>query len=286
MIKNNINSASIRNNYLFSCYKDVELIKPGNVNETSPHKDMNADHFKKSAKLSVNSICNENLSLGDRIYKSIQDTKSKIEINTNLGIVLLCSPLIHSMQNHKGIDFESALSHTVKNSSVDDTKKICRAISMANPGGLGQRPSMDVHDDPNVSLLTIMEYASKYDRIAYQYSHNFVDILEFIVPSILEHMKSDKSLDFALTLVFLEIVASIPDSHISRKYGEKIAKKTSNQAYDLLKIIGKGYSQEKAYPEIVKLDDKYKKNRLNPGTSADLLVAGLFVYKCFYDSKA
>ena len=65
-----------------------------------------------------------------------------------------------------------------------------------------------------------------------------------------------------------------------------VAKKTSNQAYDLLKIIGKGYSQEKAYPEIVKLDDKYKKNRLNPGTSADLLVAGLFVYKCFYDSKA
>ena len=190
------------------------------------------------------------------------------------------------MQIHKGIDFESALSHTVKNSSVDDTKKICRAISMANPGGLGQRPSMDVHDDPDVSLLNIMEYASKYDRIAYQYSHNFVDILEFIVPSILEHMKSDKSLDFALTLVFLEIVASIPDSHISRKYGEKIAKKTSNQAYDLLKIIGKGYSQEKAYPEIVKLDDKYKKNRLNPGTSADLLVAGLFVYKCFYDSKA
>ena len=118
MIKNNINTASIRNNYLFSCYKDVELIKPGNVNEISPHKDMNADHFKRSAELSVNSICNENLSLGDRIYKSIQDTKSKIEINTNLGIVLLCSPLIHSMQNHKGIDFESALSHTVKNLSL------------------------------------------------------------------------------------------------------------------------------------------------------------------------
>ena len=77
---------------------------------------------------------------------------------------------------------------------------------MANPGGLGQRPSMDVHDDPNVSLLNIMEYASKYDRIAYQYSHNFVDILEFIVPSILEHMKSDKSLDFALTLVFLRLL--------------------------------------------------------------------------------
>ena len=81
-------------------------------------------------------------------------------------------------------------------------------------------------------------------------------------------------------------VSALSVLRISPGLGEKIAKKTSNQAYDLLKIIGKGYSQEKAYPEIVKLDDKYKKNRLNPGTSADLLVAGLFVYKCFYDSKA
>ena len=100
MTMKSINTNSIRNNYLFSCYKDVELIKPGNVFETSPHNDMNAEHFKMSAELSVGSICNENFSLGDRIYKSIQDTKSKIEINTNLGIVLLCSPLIHSMQNH------------------------------------------------------------------------------------------------------------------------------------------------------------------------------------------
>ncbi|GIS45904.1 MAG: hypothetical protein Ct9H90mP18_02360 [Gammaproteobacteria bacterium] len=101
---------------------------------------------------------------------------------------------------------------------------------MANPGGLGQRPSMDVHDDPNVSLLNIMEYASKYDRIAYQYSHNFGIYLSLLSRDS-RALKSDKSLDFALTLVFLEIVASIPDSHISRKYGEKIAKKTSNQAF-------------------------------------------------------
>ena len=28
--------------YLFSCHKDIELIKPGNVNLVSPHKDTNA----------------------------------------------------------------------------------------------------------------------------------------------------------------------------------------------------------------------------------------------------
>ena len=72
MTMKSINTNSIRNNYLFSCYKDVELIKPGNVFETSPHNDMNAEHFKMSAELSVGSICNENFSLGDRIYKSIQ----------------------------------------------------------------------------------------------------------------------------------------------------------------------------------------------------------------------
>ncbi|GIS45903.1 MAG: hypothetical protein Ct9H90mP18_02350 [Gammaproteobacteria bacterium] len=46
---------------------------------------MNADHFKRSAKLSVNSICNENLSLGDRIYKSIRIQSQKLKLIRILG---------------------------------------------------------------------------------------------------------------------------------------------------------------------------------------------------------
>ena len=38
-------SKNIQSAYLFSCHKDIELIKPGNVNIISPHKDTNAKDY-------------------------------------------------------------------------------------------------------------------------------------------------------------------------------------------------------------------------------------------------
>ena len=105
--------------------------------------------------------------------------------------------------------------------------------------------------------------------------------MDFILPKIDEYQKRGEKLDFTLSLIFLEILAEIPDSHIARKFGEKIAKKTSNQANDLLKILKRDSSRENAMNYIADLDYDYKKKGINPGTTADLLVAGLMVYKIF-----
>ena len=231
-------------------------------------------------------MCSNELTLGDRTYLSVSHTRAKINVNTNLGIILLCCPIIHSIINYNQLELCDAIKSSLEDSSSNDTRKICKSISIVMPGGLGTSEKMDVNSNPDVSILEIMKYSSNYDRIAYQYANNFDDIFNFIVPLIIRRVESLKSLDFALSMVFLEVLASIPDSHISRKFGHKIAKKTSNQANDLLKIIDRDLSQDKAYIKILQLDDEYKKKGLNPGTSADLLVASLFVYKHFYDYTA
>ena len=81
--------------------------------------------------------------------------------------------------------------------------------------------------------------------------------------------------------MFIEILAKIPDSHISRKFGDKIAKKTSNNASDLLKILDRENSPDYIANELNNLDYEYKKKGINPGTTADLLVASLMIFNIF-----
>ena len=57
----------------------------------------------------------------------------------------------------------------------------------------------------------------------------------------------------------MEILSRIPDSHISRKFGDKIAKKTSNNASDLLKILDREYSPDYLADRLNNLDYEYKK---------------------------
>ena len=87
----------------------------------------------------------------------------------------------------------------------------------------------------------------------------------------------NENTDFLLSLVFLEILCEIPDTHISRKFNEKIAKKTSNEARDLIKIINTERSRKKAISRICQLDYEYKNKGINPGTTADLLLSGVMI---------
>ena len=83
-------------------------------------------------------------------------------------------------------------------------------------------------------------------------------------------------------MTFLEVLSNMPDSHIERKFGHKIAKKTSNQANDLLKIlVTERINQDSLNNRLRELDYEYKKQGINPGTTADLLVAGLMIKKIF-----
>ena len=126
-----------------------------------------------------------------------------------------------------------------------------------------------------------MSYSAQYDRISYQYYNNFEDILDFILPNLDKNMIKYESTDISISITFLEILSKIPDSHISRKLGEEIAKKTSNHVNDLLKIQDKDCSEDYLVKQLSDLDYEYKKKGINPGTTADLLVASLMIHRIF-----
>ena len=269
----------LKSAYLFSCKKDIELIKPGNVNLLSSHKDTNAQDYLDSAILSSKELFNQNYSLGKRILESVNVTRSKVNVNTNLGIILLCAPVIQSYIDFNNLDLREGIKKTLSATSIKDTHDLCAAINISSPGGLGNSDMYDTASYPNASIKQIMDYSQEYDRISYQYSHNFSDIFDFIIPKLEFLNQRYESLDISLSLLFIEILAKIPDSHISRKFGDKIAKKTSNNAHDLLKILDREYDPDYLAKALNNLDYEYKKKGINPGTTADLLVASLMIYK-------
>lgn len=269
----------LKSAYLFSCKKDIELIKPGNVNLLSSHKDTKAQDYLDSAILSSKELFNQNYSLGKRILESVNVTRSQVNVNTNLGIILLCAPVIQSYIDFNNLDLRQGIKKTLSTSSIKDTHDLCAAINISSPGGLGDSDMYDTASYPNASIKQIMDYSQEYDRISYQYSHNFSDIFDFIIPKLEFLNQRYESLDISLSLLFIEILAKIPDSHISRKFGDKIAKKTSNNAHDLLKILDREHDPDYLAKALNNLDYEYKKKGINPGTTADLLVASLMIYK-------
>ena len=279
--KEKYNLDNLQNAYLFACRKDIELIKPGNVNIKSPHSDTNAEDYLESSLLSSKELFKPDYSLGERILNSIKITRSKIKTNTNLGIILLCAPIIHACIYFNNLTMREGIKKTLSTSTVKDTQDLCMAINISAPGGLGTREIYDTASKPTVNILEIMNHSASYDRISYQYSHDYSDIFDFIIPRLVFLNKKHNSLDISLSLMFMEILAKIPDSHISRKFDDKIAKKTSNNASDLLKILDREYSPDYLADRLNNLDYEYKKKGINPGTTADLLVASLMIYKIF-----
>ena len=263
--------------YLYACSKDVEVIKPGNVNIDYSHIDTSAYDFLRSAHDSCRSLFKKNFTLGERIYHSVIDSRKNTDVNTNLGIIILTAPIVHSLIHSTKNTFRSSLKDVIKKSRLSDTELLCKAINFVNPGGLGEKDDMNTHSLPRVTLGEIMDKSAYYDRLSYQYSTGYSDILDFVVPRIVEHKKNIENTDFLLSLVFLEILCEIPDTHISRKFNEKIAKKTSNEACDLIKIINTERSRKKAISRICQLDYEYKNKGINPGTTADLLLSGVMI---------
>ena len=271
----------IENSYLHACNLDINCIKPGNVNIHTSHIDTTSEDFITSYTVTSKIIASPKMSLGERIENSIIATKNNVKTNTNLGIILLCSLFSQSLSLKKDINLNEAIRDVVLNCKKKDLSKICNAITIANPGGLGTHEKFDVRSDIKITLSELMLVSSEYDQISRQYSLFFQDIFDFIIPNLHKSLSMISDLKLAISYTFLKTLAKYPDSHISRKYGDKIAKKTSNEAHDLLKILDGDTRHESWGTNLMSLDKHFKMTRVNPGATADLLVVSMMIYDYF-----
>ena len=260
---------------------ELEALKPGNIHIFADGHGMTVQDFIASAEAASEVIAQPNLALGERILQSVQATQNAVKMNTNLGTILLCAPIIHAVIHAKlhqnSIGLQANIHAVLGASTIEDAEACFEAIRLANPAGLGDSELHDVHAPADCTLLVAMQQAATRDMVAAQYAKNFINIFDGLAVYQKALTKWQRPA-WAATAVHLHYMTYFLDSHIARKYGETIANLVKNEAASHLEAFLKAYNPKNYQSELITFDAALKKRGLNPGTSADLTVATLLLH--------
>jgi len=264
----------------FVCDTEIKSLKPGNVHRYSEGHGMNLKDFLKSSLIISKCLTKNNLDLGKKILISVNEIQNKIKKNTNLGIILMLSPIATIVQEEGVISKEELLKKIkslIKKQNIKNSIPIFKAISLTSPGGLGFSKKYDVNEPPNTNLYKAMEFAKKKDLIARQYCNGFEDIYKIGIPAYKKFYNKWGKVDWALTGVYLTFLKKFNDSHIVRNKGNKIATSIKKEAKKYYFFLKRNKNLTKIKKKLLIFDKKLKSKRINPGTTADLTVATLLL---------
>ena len=214
-------------------------------------------------------------SVGNVILNAVRATREVCDHNTNLGIILLLAPLVAAARRGS---IRHEIDSVLKSLDVADSAAVFKAIRVANPRGLGEAPEQDVQQTPTQGLVEIMQMAADRDSIAAQYTTNFDLVLNFAVP-ILKSYGSRFATDWERAIIELQIrlMAHQPDTDIARKCGWETAHESAHRAAELLTseilISDQSQLQVAEFDAWLRAEGSHR----NPGTTADLITAALFV---------
>ena len=290
-----------------ACLLEVSAPKPGNVSPGRHFADLRYEDFLVSAVAIGEPLAGAGTRpLGATIRLAIEATARWTRTNTNLGIVLLLAPLAKAALNGVGghlmrtpaedaarvsslndprphFDFRNAVARVLDETDVQDARDVYAAIRLASPGGLGRVESQDASADPTVSLLDAMRLAAHRDGVAREYATAFETTFGIGVPVLEQARRDGLPWDDAVVETFLKLLAHAPDTHIARRGGDAVAKAASDEARRALEAGGvRSAAGRRAIEEMERTirtatSESGKPNVSNPGTSADLTAAAIFV---------
>ncbi|HYN76201.1 MAG TPA: triphosphoribosyl-dephospho-CoA synthase [Lamprocystis sp. (in: g-proteobacteria)] len=275
----------IADTYLAACALELVVPKPGNVHRESPGHGMTVDDFLRSAEASVSPLTQPGLGLGERIFHAVAATREAVGCNTNLGILLLCGPLIQAaLEPAAGGSLRERLVGVLGAADRRETDWLFQAIRLAAPGGLGAAAEHDVSGMATGTPLEVMCHAAHRDLIARQYAEGFQDLFERAVPLLAALDARWQDPAWAAVGLYLDFLGRYPDSHIARKFGLDQAVAVARRAAPLAAALIGAARPEPALEALRELDRDLKGAGLNPGTSADLTVACLLIRGLEYQS--
>lgn len=265
----------IEDAFLAACRGELQALKPGNVHVFAPGHNMDAALFEASAVAAAPFIAKSGATLGQRIEGAVMASLAVANCNTNLGIVLLCAPLAAAAEAG-GAPLRVGLSRVLESSSLGDARAAYRAIAAANPAGLATAPEADVTAGaPHITLLQAMALARDRDSIANAYATDFEEVFGFGLPALTAARLSAPSPERAVTALHMALLAEFPDSHIVRKHGARSAGQVQDEAHELRASFIPSVDDD-GFTRLLAFDASLKTRGLNPGTTADFVVATLF----------
>ena len=257
-----------------ACLLEVITPKPGNVHRGADFEDLTLQDLVISASV-IGAPMESAISqgVGQAVLQAIQATRRVVATNTNLGTILLVAPLA-AVPRHKSLT--QGIGSVLAALTEQDSRDVYEAIRIARPGGMGQVEAMDIRESAPVDLLAAMRAASERDLVAKQYVCEFRTILEEVVPHLLDHHSLGWPLQQAIIHTQLHLLSRYPDSLILRKCGQSTADQAAGMATAVLQAGPPGSGEYEAALADFDFWLRADHHRRNPGTTADLIAAGLF----------
>jgi triphosphoribosyl-dephospho-CoA synthase len=258
-----------------ACIWEATARKAGNVHRFADFEDVGFVDFLVSAAAVTPVLDTARLRrVGATVLEAVQAKRRVARSNTNLGILLLLAPLAAVPADE---DLCAGLHRILAGLDVEDARLVYRAIRLATPGGLGQVEEQDVGGEPTQTLREVMGLAAGRDLVALQYTNDYREVFMEGVPILKEMLNKTSSLETAIVGCHLHLMASHPDSLIARKCGQAEAEEAARRARHVLDL---GWPHGKGSEEAFSALDRWLRgpgHRRNPGTTADLVTACLFV---------
>src|SRR5262245_28155163 len=261
-----------------ACMLEVAAEKAGNVTATRHFAGARFADFVASG-LAIGPVIAKARPgrIGRTVWDAVEAMRGVTATNTYLGVALLFAPIAAAVTARNEKALRAGVADVLRRLDRSDADWVYRAIRLVNPGGLGSSAQADVRQPARISLREAMMLAADRDSIAREYVEDFKITFEIAVPA-LNHARSEglAVLD-VIVQAHLELMAAVPDTLIARKAGPAAARDVAARARRVVEAGGVRNARGRAALERLDQHLRSDGNRLNPGTSADLIAAALFV---------
>ena len=235
--------------------------KPGNIDREHDFEDTVFEHFLSSA-VRARPVFEriDELSLGVAIYEAVKRTNGHSGGNTHFGAFILLLPILKG----RGIDGAKI---EIRKTTVEDAVRFYQAFGLTSVR-VSEESEMDVHDPAsleelrknNMTMYDVMAFSAENDMNSREWVNGFELTRKFA-----DGLKEAGGYK-AIPDVFMEILATYPDTFIIKKAGPAAAEEVRNCA----RMVRTGKMSAEIF------DAWCLSEGFNPGSLADICIAGIF----------
>ena len=255
--------------------------KPGNIDREHNYPETRYEHFLASAIATYPffaEAARKRRSFGDLLYSAVIESKKwQRGGNTHFGALVLLLPLAMA-------EGETVEAHEiVKDTTTEDAIRFYQAFKEADVNvprverlSLESESAIREIREEGKTLYQLMEMAETYDEIAREWTQGFPLTREAHKLLVNHTEEEGADINEAIVQTYLEILKMEPDTFIQTKHNRRTAIETSQEAAEIIdQIEREGYRS--TLPEIKRFDAQLLSKRINPGSTADIIIAGIFL---------
>lgn len=283
---------------IFSTSILLEALAPTKLSTVSGYKgvkDLNIIHFAYTPNVlkpsleetAKDAIGDKNLRLGSYLLKYVvsASTHPLLKTNTAFGYLMLASPLLYiivkalvrgdsvTTVNEVITKYHHVVIEELKKETLKDFYTALRKASVRHLGEyFGEIPSVNVEDTSvleNFSLWEALRASMYSDLVSHEIVSGFKRVLE-VHNNLLKERPTPKKLLDSITLIHTKTLSSNLDTLVlkSRNFNSALLLK-------YLSTLRTSISRE----VWERIDNYVRENELNPGSTSDVVAAGLALYQ-------